>query len=73
MPTGAEQTDESRITVALDGRGVEKGSEVLIEGAKRVLEEGIALRVFGDTQELKPLADAGASVKAFTRVSVAGA
>lgn len=50
------------ITVALDGRGVEQGSEVLIRGARLALGKGIALRVFGDSRVLKPLADAGAQV-----------
>ncbi len=52
----------SNPTVALDGRGVEKGAGVLIEGAKRVLAEGVTLRVFGDAGELAPLADAGAEI-----------
>jgi glycerol-3-phosphate acyltransferase PlsX len=36
------------VTVAVDGRGVERGSGVLIEGLRRVLAEDVAVRVFGD-------------------------
>ena len=50
------------VTVALDGRGVEQGTEVLIAGAKLALGDGIRLRVFGDPAELAPLADLGAEV-----------
>ena len=43
------------VTVAVDGRGVERGSAVLIEGARIALADGIALRVFGDPAELAGL------------------
>ena len=36
------------ITVAVDGRGVERGTGVLIEGLRAACADGIALRVFGD-------------------------
>jgi glycerol-3-phosphate acyltransferase PlsX len=36
------------VTVAVDGRGVERGAGVLIEGMRSALADGIALRVFGD-------------------------
>ena len=62
MPSGADHNDDRRITVALDGRGVERGSDVLLEGAKLALAEGIALRVFGDARDLRPLGVAGAKV-----------
>ena len=63
MPVGAVATDKpSRITVALDGRGVEKGSDVLIQGAKQALAEGIGLRVFGEAGSLAGLREAGAEV-----------
>ncbi|MDX6585837.1 MAG: phosphate acyltransferase [Solirubrobacterales bacterium] len=50
------------VTVALDGRGVEKGPEVLAEGARLAMADGIALRVFGDPGELSQLAAAGAEI-----------
>jgi len=50
------------VTVALDGRGVEQGTEVLIAGAKLALGDGIRLRVFGDPGALAPLADLGAEI-----------
>ena len=62
MPAGADQTERRRVTVALDGRGVEKGRDVLIEGARLALRDGIALRVFGDSKGLAGLRDAGAQV-----------
>ena len=52
------------VTVALDGRGVEQGTDVLIAGATLALGDGIRLRVFGDPVELAPLADLGAEVVA---------
>ncbi len=42
-------------TVALDGRGAERGAEVLTEGALAAAADGIALRVFGDRGELSSL------------------
>ncbi len=44
-------------TIALDGRGAERGSKVLIDAAREVAQEGIALRVFGDPGELGELSD----------------
>jgi glycerol-3-phosphate acyltransferase PlsX len=41
--------------VALDGRGAERGAAVLIEGALAAARDGIALRVFGDANELAAL------------------
>ena len=62
MPSGANESTASKITVALDGRGVEQGSRVLADGAKLALADGISLRVFGDPEELGPVAEAGAEV-----------
>ena len=42
--------------VALDGRGAERGTAALVEGARAAAEEGIELRVFGSPGELAPLA-----------------
>ncbi len=50
------------VTVALDGRGVEQGLDVLADGARRAMADGIALRIFGDSKELKALQDEGAKV-----------
>jgi phosphate acyltransferase len=36
------------VTVALDGRGAERGAEAVIEGARAAAGDGIRLRVFGD-------------------------
>jgi len=62
LPAGADEPIDSKITVALDGRGVEKGPEVLAEGVRLALADGIALRVFGDPAGLSPVAQAGAEV-----------
>ncbi len=43
-------------TVALDGRGAERGAATLVEGARAAAADGIALRVFGDPGALRPLA-----------------
>jgi len=43
------------VTVALDGRGVEKGSATLIAGARLAADRGVRLRVFGDPRELTEL------------------
>jgi phosphate acyltransferase len=40
------------VTVALDGRGVERGTDVLRAGARAALADGIGIRVFGDPAEL---------------------
>ncbi len=39
-------------TVALDGRGAERGPEAVIAGAHAAAADGIAVRVFGDPSEL---------------------
>ena len=39
-------------TVALDGRGAERGAEVIVAGARAAAADGIAVRVFGDPDEL---------------------
>ena len=43
------------VTVALDGRGAERGAEALVAGARSALRDGISLRVFGDRAELAEL------------------
>ena len=45
------------VTVALDGRGAERGAEVLIAGAKAAIADGIKVRIFGDPGELAALVD----------------
>jgi phosphate acyltransferase len=62
VPAGADQPETSEITIALDGRGVEQGSEVLNEGVRMALADGIRLRVFGDPDALAGVAEAGAEV-----------
>jgi glycerol-3-phosphate acyltransferase PlsX len=42
-------------TVALDGRGTDRGAEAIVAGAKAAAASGIALRVFGDPAELRGL------------------
>ena len=42
-------------TVALDGRGAERGVEAVIAGARAVAADGIGVRVFGDPGELHAL------------------
>jgi glycerol-3-phosphate acyltransferase PlsX len=42
-------------TVALDGRGAERGAEALMAGARAAVSEGISVRIFGDLAELAPL------------------
>ena len=39
-------------TVALDGRGADRGPEVIVAGARDAAADGIAVRVFGDPSEL---------------------
>lgn len=39
-------------TVALDGRGAERGPEVIVAGARAAAADGIRLRVFGDANAL---------------------
>jgi phosphate acyltransferase len=43
-------------TVALDGRGAERGPEAIVAGARAAAAEGIGVRVFGDPLELSALA-----------------
>lgn len=43
-------------TVALDGRGADRGPEVIVAGARAAAAEGIGIRVFGDPGELEALA-----------------
>jgi hypothetical protein len=42
-------------TVALDGRGAERGPEVIVAGARAAADDGIGLWVFGDRAELAAL------------------
>jgi phosphate acyltransferase len=42
-------------TVALDGRGAERGPDALVAGARAAAADGIRLRVFGDPQALGTL------------------
>ncbi len=44
-------------TVALDGRGAERGPDVIVAGARTAAADGIALRVFGDPELLAALDD----------------
>ena len=44
------------VTVALDGRGAERGSDAVIDGVRAAAADGIRLRVFGDLEALR---DAG--------------
>src|SRR5690349_21357636 len=41
------------VTVALDGFGAEQGFDVLAEGGRMAVADGIRLRVFGPARELK--------------------
>jgi fatty acid/phospholipid biosynthesis enzyme len=41
------------VTVALDGRGAERGTEAVIAGARAVAADGVRLRVFGDPDALR--------------------
>jgi glycerol-3-phosphate acyltransferase PlsX len=42
-------------TIALDGRGAERGSEAIVAGAGAAAADGIGVRVFGDRGELAEL------------------
>ena len=44
-------------TVALDGRGAERGAEAIVAGARSAAADGIALRVFGNPAQLAALDD----------------
>lgn len=41
--------------VALDGRGAERGADVIVAGARAAAADGVAVRVFGDPGELAEL------------------
>jgi glycerol-3-phosphate acyltransferase PlsX len=43
------------LTVAVDGRGVERGTGVLVEGLRQVLDEGIRVRAFGEPGDFPQL------------------
>ncbi len=45
------------VTVALDGRGAERGVEAVIDGARAAAADGIHMRVFGDPDSLAPLGE----------------
>jgi phosphate acyltransferase len=47
-------------TVALDGRGAERGAEAIVAGARTAARSGISLRVFGDPERLAGLAEVDA-------------
>ena len=44
------------VTVALDGRGAERGAQAVIDGVRGAVADGIRLRVFGDPQLLGEIA-----------------
>jgi glycerol-3-phosphate acyltransferase PlsX len=44
-------------TVALDGRGAERGPEVIVAGAREAAADGIRLRIFGDPEALAPVGE----------------
>ena len=44
-------------TVALDGRGADRGAEVIVAGARDAAADGISVRVFGDPAALAGLTD----------------
>ena len=46
-------------TVALDGRGAERGPEVIVAGARAAAADGIRLRVFGDPEALAAIDQIG--------------
>ena len=43
------------LTIAVDGRGVERGADVLVEGLRQVLAEGIRVRAFGEPADFPAL------------------
>jgi phosphate acyltransferase len=45
-------------TVALDGRGADRGPEVIVAGARAAAADGIAVRVFGSPEQLSDLSGA---------------
>ena len=44
-------------TVALDGRGAERGPEAIVGGARAAAADGIRVRVFGDPAALSAVGD----------------
>jgi len=46
-------------TVALDGRGAERGSEAIVAGTRAAAADGIKLRVFGDPAALSAVGEIG--------------
>jgi phosphate acyltransferase len=57
---GSEGAGRSRaLTIALDGRGADRGPEVIVAGAKAAAADGIGLRVFGDPSGLEELRGTG--------------
>src|SRR5881392_3569119 len=54
-PGGGHPVVPPMITVALDGRGAERGPEAIVAGARAAAADGIRLRVFGDQAELAQL------------------
>ena len=42
-------------TVALDGRGAERGADTIVAGARAAAADGIGVRVFGDPAQLAAL------------------
>jgi phosphate acyltransferase len=42
-------------TIALDGRGAERGADAIVAGARAAAADGVAVRVFGDPGELAGL------------------
>jgi phosphate acyltransferase len=43
------------VVVSVDGRGVERGTRVLVEGLRKVLDEGIRIRAFGEPGDFPEL------------------
>ena len=42
-------------TIALDGRGADRGADVIVAGARSAAADGIGIRVFGEPSELGEL------------------
>jgi phosphate acyltransferase len=57
-PAAGSPAAGRRPTVALDGRGAERGADVVVAGALDAAADGIRLRVFGDPGQLQDLAGA---------------
>ena len=51
----ASRVSAGMTTVALDGRGAERGAEAIVAGARAAAADGIGVRVFGDPAELAAL------------------